>query len=383
MAASSGGEKTEKPTPKKKKDSRKEGQIARTADLGAWLSVLAALWLGPIAIKMAYEQCREMLTGIGDVFAGGEGDLLAFLGTAVLGGALAMAPLVLITLLIGVGSQIAQIGWAPKKLKFDIKKLNLFKGIKGMFGMKMVWDSFKNLGKLAVIVVLGIGPVEEVYSTLWGSGTGMSVPAMAGVIAQQSIAFLRNVALAGLVLAAGDYWASKKQTDKQVKMTKQEVKDEHKQSEGDPQLKGQIRQRQMAMSRNRMMAEVPKADVILVNPTHIAVALRYDPMVGAPVVLAKGAGVVADRIRELAAESSIPVVRDVPLARTVYRLVDIGHQIPTELYEAIARVLAFVYALRAKGRAAGMHDSPFEGAHEGLTALEKQRRRRKTPVTVS
>ncbi len=382
MAASSGGEKTEKPTPKKKKDSRKEGQIARTADLGSWLSVLAALWLGPLAIESAYQRCREMFTGIGDVFAGGEADLLGFLGNAVMGGTLAVAPFVLITLLIGVGTQIAQIGWAPKKLKFDIKKLNLFKGIKGMFGMKMVWDSFKNLGKLAVIVVLGIGPMEEVYSTLWGSGTGMSIPAMAAVLGQQSIAFLRNVALAGLVIAAGDYWASKKQTDKQVKMTKQEVKDEHKQAEGDPQLKGQIRQRQMAMSRNRMMAEVPHADVILVNPTHIAVALRYDPMVGAPVVLAKGAGVVADRIRELAAESSIPVVRDIPLARTVYRLVDIGHQIPTELYEAIARVLAFVYALRAKGRASGMHDSPFEGAHEGLTSLSKQRRRHKTPVAV-
>jgi flagellar biosynthetic protein FlhB len=141
-------------------------------------------------------------------------------------------------------------------------------------------------------------------------------------------------------------------------MTRREVKEEHKQSEGDPQLKGAIRSRQLAMSRNRMMSEVAKADVVLVNPTHVAVALRYDPARGAPRVVAKGAGAVAARIRERAGEHRVPMVEDVPLARALHAQCDLGQEIPGELYEAVARVLAFVMALRRRGSAGGTHRVP-------------------------
>jgi flagellar biosynthesis protein FlhB len=381
MSQQQSGEKTEKPTPERKKKARKDGQIARTNDLGAWLTMLAALYLIPLAIGAGYEQCRQMLMRINEVADGGEAAMLGFLGDAVLGGTLVMAPIILVALVLGVVSQVAQIGWAPAKVKFDVKKLNIFKGIKGMFGAKLIWESAKNIIKLAIIVALGIGPIETVYSTLVNAGSGMNVMATAGMVGDEIMGFLRAMCAVGFALAAFDYMAAKKRTDKQIKMTKQEVKQEHKQQEGDPMVKGQRRQVQLAMSRNRMMAEVPQADVILVNPTHLAVALRYDPLQGAPVVLAKGAGVIADRIRELAAESDIPVVRDVPLARTVYRLVDVGHQIPFELYEAIARVLAFVYALRTRGRATGTHDSPFADLHAELTELPTHRPR--TPVATT
>ncbi|WP_370327654.1 flagellar biosynthesis protein FlhB [Euzebya sp.] len=374
MAQSQAGEKTEKPSPKRKKDARKDGQIPRSNDIGGWLMLLTTAWLMPMVVRSGFEQLRGMLTSIQQVLDGGEGELIGFFGDAILGGTLVMAPPVLLAMLLGVGSQVAQIGWAPKKMKPDFKKLNPFKGIKQMVGMRAAWETVKNLLKLAAIVIVSVGPITTIYETLVASGSTMNVPAVAGLIAESTLGVLRNVSIIGLAIAAADYLQSKKQIDKQIKMTKQEVKEENKQNEGDPMVKGQIRQRQMAMSRNRMMAAVPDADVIIVNPTHIAVAMRYDPTAGAPKVLAKGAGAVADRIRELADESHIPIVRDIPLARTVYRLVEIDQQIPVELYEAVARVLAFVYALRAKGRAAGTHESPFATAHEPLTALEKPRR---------
>lgn len=377
------GEKTEKPTPKRRKESRGKGQIARTQDLSSWSSILAMTYVMPMVMRTGLEQCQQMLASITLVLQGGDGMMLGFLGDAVVRGGMVMAPVVLLILVMSVVGHVSQIGWAPKKLKPDFKKLNVFKGVKGLFGMKLVWESIKNLVKLAIIVVLALAPMRTVYDTLVNTGTGMNVAGMARVLAEQSVVFLRTVAIAGLVLAAADYWQNRKQNDKQIKMTKQEVKDEHKQAEGDPQIKGQIRQRQMAMSRNRMMAEVPKADMILVNPTHIAIAMRYDPLIGAPVVLAKGAGAIADRIRQLAEEASVPIVRDVPLARTVFRLVDLGQQIPVELYESVARVLAFVYALKARGRAAGTHDSPFVEAHNALVELQKQRGRAREPVPAS
>jgi flagellar biosynthetic protein FlhB len=138
-------------------------------------------------------------------------------------------------------------------------------------------------------------------------------------------------------------------------MTKHQVKEEHKQTEGDPQLRGAIRSRQLAMSRNRMMADLVEADVVVVNPTHVAVALRYDPAKGAPRVVAKGAGTLAARIREVAAEHRIALVQDVPLARALHAGCELGQEVPPDLYSAVARVLAFVMALKSRGSAAGLH----------------------------
>lgn len=385
MADKPAGEKSEKPTAKRLKESRAEGQIARTNDLGGYLVLLAATWLLPLLLQQAHRQGRALLTGMGDVVSSGSGDLLGVFGAAVVDGLLLCAPLVLTALVVGVLSQVAQIRWAPKKMKPNWKLLNVFTGIKGLLGPKLLWETAKNVAKLAAVVALSLGPTREVWEVLVAGGTGVSVIAMGRVIAEASLALLRSMALLGLVIAAADYLASKRRIDKQVKMTKQEVKEESKQTEGDPHVKGQIRARQMAMSRNRMMAEVPRADVVLVNPTHIAVALRYDPLRGAPVVVAKGAGAVADRIREIAAESAVPVVRDIPLARTVYRICEVDGFIPMELYEATARILAFVYTLKARGRAAGTHQSPFATAHEALVDLPKPAppRRRSAATTAA
>jgi flagellar biosynthetic protein FlhB len=176
--------------------------------------------------------------------------------------------------------------------------------------------------------------------------------------AASALSMIRNVAIIGIVLGAADYIMQRRMVGKQARMTKEEVKQEHKQSEGDPMLKGAIRSRQLAASRNRMMADVPSADFVLVNPTHVAVALRYDPERGAPRVVARGAGVIATAIREKAGEAQVPLVRDIPLARALYTSTTVGQEIPAELFAAVAQVLAFVISRRTHGQRGGEHGSP-------------------------
>jgi flagellar biosynthetic protein FlhB len=168
-------------------------------------------------------------------------------------------------------------------------------------------------------------------------------------------AMLQFAIVAGLALAFADVFVVMKRNMKQTRMTKKEVKDEHKNSDGDPLVKGQRRARQLAMSRNRMIAAVGDADVVLVNPTHVAVAIKYEPGKSAPRVVAKGADLTATRIREEAEKKGVPMVRDIPLARAIHGSCELGHEIPLELYDSVARVLAFVMALKKRGAAAGTH----------------------------
>jgi flagellar biosynthetic protein FlhB len=190
----------------------------------------------------------------------------------------------------------------------------------------------------------------------------LPIQALLATIGDAVLSILRATATVGLILAAGDYAMARRRTNKQLKMSKQEVKEEHRNSDGDPQVKAHIRGKQMEMARLRMMNDVLKADVVLVNPTHVAVALRYDPASGAPRVIAKGAGIIATRIREKATEHRIPMVQDVPLARALYKGCDLGQEIPPQFYGAVARVLAFIMMLKSKGSAAGTHRNVLVGA---------------------
>jgi flagellar biosynthetic protein FlhB len=177
------------------------------------------------------------------------------------------------------------------------------------------------------------------------------VQAAAGGIA----ALVQFAVAAGIVLAAADFFVVMRRNRKKTRMSKKEVQDENKNSEGDPLIRSQRRARQMAMSRNRMIAAIGDADVVLVNPTHVAVALKYEPGKSAPRVVAKGAGHVAARIREEAEEKNVPMVQDIPLARALHGACELGDEIPVDFYRAVAGVLAFVMALKARGAAAGMH----------------------------
>jgi flagellar biosynthetic protein FlhB len=280
----------------------------------------------------------------------------ALFKSALTGGATAVAPLAVGLFAVAILAAAAQGGLRPatKLFKPDFKRLNPFTGLKRLLGPRAWWEGVKALLKvLALSLVMYLSLRDLVPALL--AATSMPVQTLLGTIGNAVVGILRATALAGLVLALGDYAMARRRTNKQLRMSKQEVKEEHKRTEGDPHVKGQIRAKQFEMARMRMMADVPKADVVLLNPTHVAVALRYDPARGAPRVIAKGAGLVAAKIREKATEHRIPMVHDVPLARALYKGCDIGQEIPPEFYGAVARVLAFIMMLKSKGSAAGTH----------------------------
>jgi flagellar biosynthetic protein FlhB len=351
------GEKTEKPTAKKLKEARAEGRVAMSPDVAAWAGMLVASFLIPMVVKNAMEAAGDILDALPDVMKHPEpADAINLLGKGLGDALMAVAPLGGGLLVAALAAGAVQTGMRPamKKLKPKFSHLNPFAGIKRMVGGQALWEGAKAVIKTAVLGAVLYWQVDKLLPTLLASGS-LQLSAIGSYVDDAIFGLLRAAAVAGLGMAGVDYMMARRRVGKQLRMSKQDVKEEYKRSEGDPHVKGQIRARQMAMSRNRMMADVPKADVILVNPTHVAVALRYEPSKGAPKVVAKGAGAIAAKIRELATENRIPMVQDIPLARTLYKSCEVGQEVPTELFGAIARVLAFVMTLKRKGSAAGLH----------------------------
>ncbi|MFL6107107.1 MAG: flagellar biosynthesis protein FlhB [Marmoricola sp.] len=354
----SSGEKTEKATPKRRKESRKEGQVARTQELGAWASMLAVGIAAPMLISHEINAMRDlMVTSFSLGSEATTGKALALLGQAGRHVFVSLLVLGSAIMVIGVASALAQGGFylATKQVKPSLKKLNLLQGAKRIFGPHALWEGAKMMLKssfVALIVYLAIRGVMPMIGGL------VPMQTVVDTASAQALTLIRNIGLAGLGMAAIDYVMQRRRVGKQTRMTKDEVKQEYKQAEGDPLVKSAIRSRQLAMARNRMMADIAQADVVLVNPTHVAVALRYEPEKGAPRVVARGAGAIAAKIRERAAEESVPLVRDVPLARALYTSTKVGQEIPAELFAAVAQVLAFVISRRTRGQVGGQHRSP-------------------------
>lgn len=353
--------KTEKATPRRLKEARREGQIPKSQELGAWASMLAVVFLADLTMRLASDRFDPLIRRTGDVAARAEmGPALGLFGDWLLEGLIVMAPLTIGTMLVGVLSNVAQVGFTPssKLLKPKFQRVNPFAGFKRLFGPQTLWESAKVTFKVLVLALVVTRSILMVAPALIDAGR-ISVPAMVGIVGTAAIKMVRDVAIAGLVLAAADYAFQRRRIGKETSMTKDEVKREHKDTEGDPLLKGAIRSKQLAMSRNRMMSDVAQADVIVVNPTHFSVALVYDAASGPPRVVAKGAGVIALKIREVAAGHEIPIVEDVPLARTLFRACEIGDTIPQELFDAVAKVLAFIFALKRRGASlSGVHQMP-------------------------
>jgi flagellar biosynthetic protein FlhB len=370
-------EKTEAPTAKKKKDSRKEGQVPRTQELGGWSTMLIFAMLLDFAAGHELTSLQTFMAGaLRAIQEPTPATALDVLGQGLWHAALVVVVLGSVVMVVGVAASLAQGGFyiASKALKPKWSKLNLLQGAKRIFGPQALWEGTKTLVKSSIVALLCYSAIKAVVPLIGGF-----VPAAATLdIAHDRIStLLRVVAVAGLVMAAADYAFQRKKVGKQIKMTKQEVKQEHKNSEGDPLVKSAIRSRQLAAARNRMMADVPEADVVLVNPTHVAVALRYDPSKGAPRVVAKGAGAIAQRIREVGTEADVPLVKDVPLARSLYSSCAVGQEIPAELFAAVAQVLAFVIGRRTHGQRGGTHDTPRKAVE--LPVVPRVRRRRQAP----
>lgn len=366
-------EKTEAPTAKKKKDSRKEGQVPRTPDLGGWASLLAFALLLDFAAGRELRSLQQLMARTLRTIENPDPDTaLETLGQGLTHILVTLVVLGVVVMLIGVAGALAQGGFyvAYKAVKPKFSKLNPINGAKRIFGTQALWEGAKVLVKAGVVGIISYNAVRAVMPLIGGL---VPTSATLDVAHDRILSLLRVVALAGLVMAGADYAFQRRKVGKQVRMTKHEVKQENKQAEGDPLVKSAIRSRQLAAARHRMMVDVQSADVVLVNPTHVAVALKYEPKGGAPKVVAKGAGAVATKIRERATEYDVPLVRDVPLARALYGSCKLGQEIPIELFAAVAQVLAFVIGRRTQGQRGGSHDSPRATAD--LPAVPRTRRR--------
>ncbi len=372
------GEKTEKPTPKKRKESRKEGQVPRTQELGGWASMLIVGLALPVLLTHEIEALADLMAealSLGDEATAATA--LTMLAAAAKHVFFVLVGLGSAILVMGVAAALAQGGFflATKAVKPKWSKLNPISGMKRIFGPQALWEGAKMLLKsagVALIVYLGIRAMMPLLGGL------VPMPTVIHELSSEALVMIRNIGLLGLTMAAADYAFQRRRIGKQTRMSKEDIKQEHRQTEGDPMVKSAMRSRQLAAARNRMMADVPTADVVLVNPTHVAVALKYDAERGAPKVVARGAGAIALKIRALATVGEVPLVRDIPLARSLYRSTQVGQEIPPELFAAVAQVLAFVISRRSRGQRGGAHRSP---RREGeLPVVPASGRRRRVPA---
>ncbi|SNS72087.1 flagellar biosynthetic protein FlhB [Geodermatophilus pulveris] len=371
-----GGEKTEDPTPQRLKKARREGQIPRTQELGTWAGAAAASYLLPMLVRNAYDEVGRMFVAIDVVVDEPEVETVtALLGQALSAFVTVMLPMAVALVVVGVVASAAQGGVSVSgtPLKPTLQKLNPFPGIKRMFGGHGLWEATKAIIKTAALATVVVVTSDRAQELVSAAGS-LPLSAVVATFTDSAVLMFRVVAVTGLAIAIADYVIVRRQTMAKLKMSRYEIQQEHKQSEGDPHVKAQRRATQLAMSRNRMMAEVADADVLLVNPTHVAVALRYQADRGAPRVVAKGADEVAARLRERAAEARVPMVQDIPLARALHASCDIGQEVPAQLFTAVARVLAFVMQLSAKGVRGGVHRPGFAAPDvEGLPRAGRRR----------
>jgi flagellar biosynthesis protein FlhB len=357
-----GGEKTEKPTPQRLKKARSEGQIPRTQELGTWLGVAAASALLPLLVSSAFDEVQTLFVQVGALAKHPEVEnVQILLGQALTAFLTTLLPTAVTMMLVGALSSAAQGGvrFAGKPMKPTLKKFNPLPGIKRMFGTQGLWEAMKALIKTAALGTVVIITSDRAQALVSSAGS-LPLSAVAATFTDSAILMFRVVAVTGLVIAVADYVVVRVKMMKTLKMSKYEITQEYKQSEGDPHMKAHRKGVALSMSQNRMMSEVADADVLLVNPTHVAVALKYDPDKGAPRVVAKGAGEVAAKLRELAQEARVPLVQDIPLARALHGSCDLGQEVPAELFTAVARVLAFVMHLGARGVKGGFHRPGFE-----------------------
>ena len=348
-------ERTEEATPKKRDDARKKGQVPRSVDLGAAAVTLAAggalVAFGHGAATGLMGMLAEGLTIPGTELVH-EDVMLRHLGEASALALLAVVPLFAAMLVAALAAPAMIGGWtfSSESLSFKPERLDPIAGIGRMFSVRSLVELVKSLAKFALIAGIAVLVIRSRLAEVQALATQPLGPA---ILESGRIALAALLAMsAGLVLiAALDAPFQLWQYAKELRMTQHEIREETKESEGSPETRGRIRSMQQAIARRRMMQEVPKADVVVTNPTHFAVALRYDEKQDfAPVVLAKGADDVAARIREVAREHGVPTVSAPPLARALFRHVDIGRQIPHALFVAVAQVLTYVFQLKLARR---------------------------------
>jgi len=345
-------EKTEEATPKRKEEARKKGQVAKSVELAAACIILAAFgtlnFLGTYMYNEITGFMRFMLTHLAttDLTVGSAYQLFVEFALVFFR---VVLPLMIIILAVAIAVNCLQVGFV---LSFEpitpqLNRINPIRGMQRLFSLRSLVELVKSLAKLLIIVWViyrfGRQHFGEVVQLV-----NAEIRQSVAVTADLTVDMALQIGWALLILAAADYSYHWWDNRRSLRMSKQEVKQELKETEGDPLIKSKIKERQRAMAMRRMMQEVPHADVVITNPTHLAVALKYDKSMSAPVVVAKGQGLVAEKIREIAREHGVTIVENKSLARTLYATLDIGQTIPPELYQAVAEVLAYVYRLKKR-----------------------------------
>jgi flagellar biosynthetic protein FlhB len=348
--ADSDQERTEAPTSKRRSDFREKGQVAQSKEVTTASLLTLSLLLWAFYARSFWNDLQQTMEVLLRMLSGFEATPLSVLHllwemAAVLGGLL--WPIFVLTLLVGFFSSFLQVGplFSFKAFEPDLGKFNPIKGMAKFVSKRSAVELVKSLAKVALIGFVAYKTVSNEFDTAL---------LLAGLDLSQTLVFLGQIAFlvmaktCGIMiaLAAIDFIFSRHEMEEKMKMTKQEVKEEHKQQEGDPKVKSRIRSMQYQMARKRMMAEVPKADVVITNPTHLSIAITYDrELMDAPQIVAKGADHLAFRIREIAREHQVPIVENKPVARALYQM-EVGEQVPEDLFKAVAEILAYVYSLK-------------------------------------
>ncbi|MCD7825322.1 MAG: flagellar biosynthesis protein FlhB [Clostridiaceae bacterium] len=351
-----GGEKTEEPTTKKLEDARKKGQVAKSVDFTSALSLLAFFGFLKVYIGSLGNQLLENYNSLLGHFADYVQDeftlqiACALLGDVIMKLVSIIWPFLAVSFATTVAALLMQVKWkiSAEPMKPKLSKISPLSGMKRMFSKDKLVMLVMSVGKIVIIVAVVYSYLKDKWNLIYDM-YDYSLSQGIAIIGETIIDVGLRISMFFFVIGFADYLYQRWKHHNDMKMSKQEVRDEYKMQEGDPKVKGQQKQRMRQASQRRMMQELPNADVVITNPNHLAVALKYDKeKYDAPIVVAKGADYLANRIKDIARENKIEIVENKPLARMLYHNVEIGEQIPPELYQMVAEVLAYVYGLQGK-----------------------------------
>ncbi len=356
MPEDSNEERTEQPTPKRRREAREKGNVAKSTEINSVLVLLMGIIVLRIAGPWIFDQVGSTIAKSFGMISNPQLDqasIIAYFRSAVITFFKVALPIALSIMVIGLLANILQIGFllTAKPLIPKLDKIDPIAGFKRMVSIRSLVEACKSILKMLIIAVVAYLTIKGEFLNLLSLGQ-TSVGAVWVFILMTGFKIVFRVALVLILLALFDYFYQRYEHEKKLKMTRQEVKEERKQLEGDPLVKSRIRSLQREMARRRMMEEVPKATVVVTNPTTLAIAIRYEiTEMEAPLVVAKGRHIIAERMKSLARENDIPIVEDKLLARAMYDQVEPGDEIPIEFYNAVAEILAYVYKLQNKAAA--------------------------------
>lgn len=349
--ANEGGEKTEEATPKKKSDARKKGQVAKSKELTSAIGLLGITAAAMFALEGVLSGLKETLIAFLSNYANTSinmASIFEILKIVVIKILVMFLPVALPIMVMGIIANVAQVGklFTTEPLKPKLEKINPLNGLKNMFSIKAVIDLLKNLMIIIIIGYVGYKFIKTNYYSMLNF-TNLRVFALTSALGDLVIDILKKVSLVMLIVGIIDYAYQRYKFNKDLKMSKQEVKEEFKQQEGDPIVKGKRKQKQREMAMRRMMQDIPDATVVITNPTHIAIALKYEENSGkAPKVIGKGADNIAIKIKEIAKDNDIPIIENKELARLIYKEIEVDMEIPYNMYKAVAEILAIVYKMK-------------------------------------